>query len=165
MAYLSLSQTFLIFVPKPAVSLQPASPLSPPSQYLVGLQPAIILCSSTAVELHATESRHLTARSGEAHACTYMSFCICCRQIERVLCPPLSLGNSLEEGTGPVSRCVLDWDCFSYLLGVLTYTGLQSGKKGHTYMLHVGYWLMHVTTLLLKTTLAVLILEERPRCK
>jgi len=47
MAHLSLSQTFLVLVPKPAVSLQPASslspPLSPPPQHLVGLQPAIIL--------------------------------------------------------------------------------------------------------------------------
>ena len=47
MVHLSLSQTFLVLVPKPAVSLQPASPLSPPlsppPQHLVGLQPAIIL--------------------------------------------------------------------------------------------------------------------------
>ena len=47
MAHLSLSQTFLVLVPKLAVSLQPTSPLSPPlsplPQHLVDLQPAIIL--------------------------------------------------------------------------------------------------------------------------
>ena len=50
MAHLSLSQIFLVLVPKPTVSLQPASPLSPPlsppPQHLVGLQPAIILALS-----------------------------------------------------------------------------------------------------------------------
>ena len=47
MAHLSLSQSFLVPVPKPAVSLQPASPLSPPlspaPQYFIGLQPTVIL--------------------------------------------------------------------------------------------------------------------------
>jgi len=44
----------LVLVPKPAVSLQPASPLSPPlsppPQHLVGLQPAIILALRDADE-------------------------------------------------------------------------------------------------------------------
>jgi len=47
MAHLSLSQSFLVFVSKLAVSLQPASPLSlpfsPPHQHLASLQPTIIL--------------------------------------------------------------------------------------------------------------------------
>ena len=47
MAHLSLSQGFLVPVPKLAVSLQPAfslSPLfSPPPQHLASLQPTIIL--------------------------------------------------------------------------------------------------------------------------
>ena len=47
MAHLSLSQSFLIPVPKLAVRLQPASPLSlpfsPPPQHLASLQPTIIL--------------------------------------------------------------------------------------------------------------------------
>ena len=55
MAHLSLSQTFLVLVSKPAVSLQPASPLSPslspPPQHLVGLQPAIILALRNIIEL------------------------------------------------------------------------------------------------------------------
>jgi len=47
MAHLSLSQSFLVFVSKLAVSLQPASPLSPsfspPHHRLASLQPTIIL--------------------------------------------------------------------------------------------------------------------------
>ena len=47
MAHLSISQTFLVFLSEPAVSLQPAFTLSPllstPPQHLAGLQPAIIL--------------------------------------------------------------------------------------------------------------------------
>ena len=47
MAHLSLSQIFLVLVPKPVVSLQPVSPLSPlfspPPHHLAVLQPAIIL--------------------------------------------------------------------------------------------------------------------------
>jgi hypothetical protein len=47
MAHLSLSQGFLVPVPKLAVSLQPASPLSPPfsppPQHLASLQPNVIL--------------------------------------------------------------------------------------------------------------------------
>ena len=47
MAYLSLSQSFLVIVSKLAVNLQPASPLSPPfsplHQHLASLQPTIIL--------------------------------------------------------------------------------------------------------------------------
>jgi hypothetical protein len=47
MAHLSVSPTFLVFVSKPAVSLQPAftlSPLlSPPPQHLADLQSTIIL--------------------------------------------------------------------------------------------------------------------------
>jgi hypothetical protein len=47
MAYLSLSQSFLVSVPKLAVGLQSASHLSPPfspsPQHLGGLQPIIIL--------------------------------------------------------------------------------------------------------------------------
>ena len=47
MAYLSLSQSFLVPVPKLAVRLEPASPLSPPfsppPQHLASLQPTIIL--------------------------------------------------------------------------------------------------------------------------
>jgi len=47
MAYLFLSQSFLVLVSKLVVSLQPASPLSPsfspPHQHLVSLQPTIIL--------------------------------------------------------------------------------------------------------------------------
>ena len=43
MAHLSLSQSFLVHVPKLAVSLQPASALSPPPQHLASLQLAIIL--------------------------------------------------------------------------------------------------------------------------
>ena len=58
MAHLSLSQTFLVLVPKPAVSLQPAShlspPLSPPPQHLVGLQPAIILALNETAKTQAT---------------------------------------------------------------------------------------------------------------
>ena len=46
MAHLSLSQSFLVPVPKLAVSLQPASPLSPPffhpPQRLASLQSTII---------------------------------------------------------------------------------------------------------------------------
>jgi hypothetical protein len=47
MAHLSLSQSFLVPVPKLAVRLQPASPLSPPfsppHQYLASLQATVIL--------------------------------------------------------------------------------------------------------------------------
>ena len=43
MTHLSLSQSFLVTVSKQAISLQPASPLSPPPQHLAGLQPIIIL--------------------------------------------------------------------------------------------------------------------------
>jgi len=50
MAHLSVSQIFLIFVSKPAVSLQPVFTLfpllSPSHQHLAGLQPAIILALS-----------------------------------------------------------------------------------------------------------------------
>ena len=50
MAHLSLSQGFLVPVPKLAVSLQPASPLSspfsPPPQHLASLEPTIILALS-----------------------------------------------------------------------------------------------------------------------
>ena len=46
-----VSQTFLVFVFEPAVSLQSAFTLSPllssPSQHLAGLQPAIILALKT----------------------------------------------------------------------------------------------------------------------
>ena len=61
MTHLSLSQTFLVLVPKPAVSLQLVSPLSPslssPPQYLVGLQPTIILALN--------ERRHLLLGVGQ----------------------------------------------------------------------------------------------------
>jgi hypothetical protein len=44
---MSLSQFFLVFVPKPVVNLQPTSPLSPlissPPQHLASLQHVIIL--------------------------------------------------------------------------------------------------------------------------
>ena len=70
MAHLSLSQTFLVLVPKPVVSLQPASPLSPPPQHLVGLQPAIILALSTTLaeftlvlELTKERKRHTSTYS------------------------------------------------------------------------------------------------------
>ena len=47
MTHLSLSQSFLVPVSRLAVSLQPASPLSPsfspPPQHLASLQPTIIL--------------------------------------------------------------------------------------------------------------------------
>jgi len=50
MARLSLSQSFLVIVSKLAVSLQPASPLSPPfsppHQHLTSLEPTIILALS-----------------------------------------------------------------------------------------------------------------------
>ena len=53
MAHMFVSQTFLVFVFEPAVSLQPAftlSPLlSPPPQHLAGLQPVIILALKTLV--------------------------------------------------------------------------------------------------------------------
>ena len=49
MAHLSLSQIFLVLVPKLAVSLHPTSPLfSPPPYHLAGLQPTIILALSVA---------------------------------------------------------------------------------------------------------------------
>ena len=51
MAHLSLSQSFLVIMSKLAVSLQPASPLSPPfsppHQHLASLQPTIILALRT----------------------------------------------------------------------------------------------------------------------
>jgi len=43
MTHLSLSQSFLVLVSKPVVSLQPASPLSPPPQHSAYLQLAIVL--------------------------------------------------------------------------------------------------------------------------
>ena len=56
MAYLSLSQCFLVPVPKLAVSLQPASPLSPPfsppPHHLASLQPTIILALSMRVRFY-----------------------------------------------------------------------------------------------------------------
>jgi len=40
---MSVSHTFLVFVPELAVNLQPAFTLFPPPQHLADLQPAIIL--------------------------------------------------------------------------------------------------------------------------
>ena len=68
MVHLSLSQTFLVLVSEPAVSLQPAftlSPLlSPPPQHLAGLQPTIILA-----HIRARTGRRAVAHRLASHAC------------------------------------------------------------------------------------------------
>ena len=56
MTHLSLSQSFLVHVPKLAISLQSASPLSHPfshpPQHLAGLQPTVILALRVSCEFY-----------------------------------------------------------------------------------------------------------------